>query len=149
TRLNIPEWTVSELSAALKRTVEDAFGYGRGRGEISGFRGPHSSGPRYFALKDEGEKIDAVVWRTALARMRIKPEEGLEVLVTGRLTTYPGKSTYQIVIETLEPAGIGALMALVEERKKKLAAEGLFDEARKQLVPFLRELIGVTPRSIA
>src|SRR5258708_4245351 len=143
TRLNIPEWTVSELSAALKRTVEDAFGYVRVRGEISGFRGPHSSGHCYFALKDEGAKIDAVVWRSALARMRIKPEEGLEVLVTGRLTTYPGKSTYQIVIETLEPAGIGALMALVEERKKKLAAEGLFDAARKQLLPFLPEVIGV------
>src|SRR2546429_183045 len=143
TRLNIPEWTVSELSAALKRTVEDAFGYVRVRGEISGFRGPHSSGHCYFALKDEGAKIDAVVWRSALARMRIKPEEGLEVLVTGRLTTYPGKSTYQIVIETLAPAGIGALMALVEERKKKLAAEGLFEEARKQLLPFLPQRIGV------
>src|SRR5260221_3129941 len=142
-RLNIPEWTVSELSAALKRTVEDAFGYVRVRGEISGFRGPHSSGHCYFALKDEGAKIDAVVWRSALARMRIKPEEGLEVLVTGRLTTYPGKSTYQIVIEAIEPAGIGALMALVEERKKKLAAEGLFDEARKQLLPWLPEVIGI------
>src|SRR5258705_6469092 len=136
-RLNVPEWTVSELSAALKRTVEDAFGYVRVRGEISGFRGPHSSGHCYFALKDEGAKIDAVVWRSALARMRIKPEEGLEVLVTGRLTTYPGKSTYQIVIETLEPAGIGALMGLVEERKKKLAAEGLVDAARKQLLAVL------------
>src|SRR5207248_4168151 len=143
TRLNIPEWTVSELSAALKKTVEDAFGYVRVRGEISGFRGPHSSGHCYFALKDEGAKIDAVIWRSALARMRIKPEEGLEVLVTGRLTTYPGKSTYQIVIETLAPAGIGALMALVEERKKKLAAEGLFEAARKQLLPFLPERIGV------
>jgi exodeoxyribonuclease VII large subunit len=142
-RLNIPEWTVSELSAALKKTVEDAFGYVRVRGEISGFRGQHASGHCYFALKDEGAKIDAVIWRSALARMRIKPEEGLEVLVTGRLTTYPGKSTYQIVIETLEPAGIGALMALVEERKKKLAAEGLFDEARKQLLPFLPGCIGV------
>src|SRR5437667_400420 len=143
TRLNIPEWTVSELSAALKKTVEDAFGYVRVRGEISGFRGPHSSGHCYFALKDEGAKIEAVIWRSALARMRIKPEEGLEVLVTGRLTTYPGKSTYQIVIETLAPAGIGALMALVEERKKKLAAEGLFEAARKQLLPFLPERIGV------
>jgi exodeoxyribonuclease VII large subunit len=143
TRLNVPEWTVSELSAALKRTVEDAFGYVRVRGEISGFRGPHSSGHCYFALKDEGAKIDAVIWRSALARMRIKPEEGLEVRVTGRLTTYPSKSTYQIVIETLEPAGIGALMALVEERKKKLAAEGLFEAARKQLLPFLPERIGV------
>src|SRR5438105_10476556 len=143
TRLNIPEWTISELSAALKKTVEDAFGYVRVRGESSGFRGAHSSGHCYFALKDEGAKIDAVIWRSALARMRIKPEEGLEVLVTGRLTTYPGKSTYQIVIETLAPAGIGALMALVEERKKKLAAEGLFEPARKQLLPFLPDVIGV------
>src|SRR5262247_1275535 len=142
-RLNVPEWTVSELSAALKKTVEDAFGYVRVRGEISGYRGPQASGHCYFALKDEGAKIEAVIWRTAFARMRLKPEEGLEVFVTGRLTTYPGKSTYQIVIETLEPAGIGALMALVEERKKKLAAEGLFDAARKQLLPFLPRVIGV------
>src|SRR6476660_8780382 len=142
-RLNIPEWTVSELSAALKKTVEDAFGYVRVRGEISGYRGPHSSGHCYFALKDSGAKIEAVIWKTAFGRMRLKPEEGLEVFVTGRLTTYPGKSTYQIVIETLEPAGLGALMALVEERKKRLAAEGLFDAARKQLLPFLPELIGV------
>ena len=142
-RLNIPEWTVSELSAALKKTVEDAFGYVRVRGEISGYRGPHSSGHCYFALKDENAKIEAVIWRSAFGRMRLKPEEGLEVFVTGRLTTYPGQSKYRIVIETLEPAGLGALMALVEERKKRLAAEGLFDAARKQLLPFLPELIGV------
>jgi exodeoxyribonuclease VII large subunit len=142
-RLNVPEWTVSELSAALKKTVEDAFGYVRVRGEISGYRGPHSSGHCYFALKDEGAKIEAVVWKGVYGRMRIKPEEGLEVIATGRLTTYPGQSKYQIVVETLEPAGLGALMALVEERKKKLAAEGLFDAARKQLLPFLPEVIGV------
>src|SRR4030081_1198893 len=142
-RLNIREWTVSELSAALRKTVEDAFGHVRVRGEISGYRGPHSSGHCYFALKDENAKIEAVIWRTAYGRMRIKPEEGLEVFVTGRLTTYPGQSKYQIVVETLEPAGIGALMALVEERKKKLAAEGLFDPARKQLLPVLPDVIGV------
>src|SRR5712691_5474816 len=142
-RLNIQEWTVSELSAALKKTVEDAFGYIRVRGEISGYRGPHSSGHCYFALKDEGAKIEAVVWKTAFARLRIKPEEGLEVVVAGRLTTYPGQSKYQIVVETLEPAGVGALMALMEERKKRLAAEGLFDPARKQLLPFLPQAIGV------
>jgi exodeoxyribonuclease VII large subunit len=142
-RANAPEWTVSELSAALKKTVEDTYGYVRVRGEISGYRGPHSSGHCYFSLKDEGAKIEAVIWRTAFARLRIKPEEGLEVLVTGRLTTYPGQSKYQIVIETLAPAGLGALMALLEERKKKLAAEGLFDAARKQLLPFLPEVIGV------
>jgi len=143
TRLNIREWTVSELSAALRRTVEDAFAYVRVRGEIFGFSGPHSSGHCYFALKDADAKIEAVIWKSAFARMRIKPEEGLEVVVTGRLTTYPGKSTYQIVIETLAPAGVGALMALLEQRKKQLAAEGLFADSRKQLLPFLPERIGV------
>src|SRR5438132_8821146 len=142
-RVNIPEWTVSELSAALKKTVEDSYGFVRVRGEITGYRGPHSSGHNYFALKDEGAKIDAVIWKGAYGRIRFKPEEGLEVIATGRLTTYPGRSTYQLVIEQLEPAGIGALMALVEERKRKLAAEGLFDEARKQLLPFLPTVIGV------
>ena len=140
---NTPELTVSELSSALKKTVEDTFGYVRVRGEISGFRGPHSSGHCYFALKDESAKIEAVVWKFAHARMRFKPQEGLEVIATGKLTTYPDSSKYQIVIDSLEPAGIGALMALMEERKKKLAAEGLFDEARKQLLPWLPEVIGV------
>src|SRR6187549_3188476 len=140
---NAPEFTVTELSSALKRTVEDAYGHVRVRGEISGFRGAHSSGHCYFALKDEGAKIEAVIWKFAHARMRFKPQEGLEVIATGKLTTYPGSSKYQIVIEALEPAGIGALMALMEERKKKLAAEGLFDEARKQLLPWLPEVIGV------
>jgi exodeoxyribonuclease VII large subunit len=112
-------------------------------GEISGFRGPHSSGHCYFALKDDSAKIEAVIWKTAHARMRFKPQEGLEVIATGRLTTYPGSSKYQIVIEALEPAGVGALMALMEERKRKLSAEGLFDEARKQLLPWLPEVIGV------
>ena len=143
TRANVPEWSVSELSAALKRTVEDEFGHVRVRGEISGYRGPHSSGHSYFALKDESARIDAVIWKGVAGRMRFKPEEGMEVIATGRLTTYPGRSNYQIVIESLEPAGVGALMALLEERKKKLAAEGLFDEARKQLIPYLPEVIGV------
>jgi exodeoxyribonuclease VII large subunit len=142
-RVNIPEWTVSELAAALRKTVEDSYGFVRVRGEVTGYRGPHSSGHVYFALKDENAKIDAVIWRTAFARIRHKPEEGLEVIATGRLTTYPNRSSYQIVIESLEPAGVGALMALLEERKKKLAAEGLFDEARKQLLPYLPGVIGV------
>ena len=129
--------------SALKRTVEDAYGHVRVRGEISGFRGPHSSGHCYFALKDESAKIEAVIWKGAHGRMRFKPQEGLEVIATGKLTTYPGSSKYQIVIEALEPAGVGALMALMEERKRKLAAEGLFDEARKQLLPWLPEVIGV------
>src|SRR5262249_40683942 len=128
---------------ALKRTVEDAYGRVRVRGEISGFRGPHSSGHCYFALKDENAKIDAVIWKFNHARMRFKPQEGLEVIATGKLTTFPGKSSYQIVIDALEPAGVGALMALLEERKKKLAAEGLFAEQRKQLLPWLPEVIGV------
>src|ERR1700749_919883 len=142
-RVNIPEWSVSELSAALNRTVEDAYGFVRVRGEISGYRGPHSSGLFCFSLKDEGARIDAVIWKGVFGRIRFKPEEGLEVIATGRLTTYPGKSSYQIVIDRLEPAGLGALMALLEERKKKIAAEGLFDEARKQLLPWLPEVIGV------
>ncbi|MET4804529.1 exodeoxyribonuclease VII large subunit [Bradyrhizobium sp. LB11.1] len=140
---NAPEFTVSELSQSLKRTVEDTYGHVRVRGEISGFRGAHSSGHCYFALKDESAKIEAVIWKGVHGRMRFKPQEGLEVIATGKLTTYPGSSKYQIVIEALEPAGIGALMALMEERKKKLAAEGLFDEARKQLLPWLPEVIGV------
>src|SRR5437870_3784962 len=141
--INAPEFTVSELSSALKRTVEDAYGHVRVRGEISGFRGPHSSGHCYFALKDESAKIEAVIWKFAHARMRFKPQEGLEVIATGRLTTYPGSSKYQIVIEALEPAGVGALMALLEERKRKLAAEGLFNAERKQLLPWLPAVIGV------
>jgi exodeoxyribonuclease VII large subunit len=140
---NQTEYTVSELSSALKRTVENAYGHVRVRGEISGFRGAHSSGHCYFALKDESAKIEAVIWKTAYGRMRFKPQEGLEVIATGKLTTYPGSSKYQIVIEAIEPAGIGALMALMEERKRKLSAEGLFDEARKQLLPWLPEVIGV------
>ncbi|MGE0287240.1 MAG: exodeoxyribonuclease VII large subunit [Bradyrhizobium sp.] len=140
---NVHEFTVSELSSSLKRTVEDTYGHVRVRGEISGFRGPHSSGHCYFALKDDSAKIEAVIWKFAHARMRFKPQEGLEVIATGKLTTYPGSSKYQIVIEQLEPAGVGALMALLEERKKKLAAEGLFDERRKQLLPWLPEVIGV------
>ena len=142
-RLNLPELTVSELSTALKRTVEDTYGYVRVRGEISGFKGPHSSGHVYFALKDESAKIDAVIWKGVFGRMRLRPEEGLEVIVTGKLTTYPSRSSYQIIVETLEPSGLGALMALLEQRKQKLAAEGLFDEARKQLLPFLPTVIGV------
>ena len=140
---NVAEFSVSELSFALKRTVEEGFSHVRVRGEISGFRGAHSSGHAYFALKDDGAKIDAVVWRGVFGKLRFKPEEGMEVIATGRLTTYPNSSKYQIVIEALEPAGIGALMALLEERKKKFAAEGLFDQSRKRPLPFLPHVIGV------
>lgn len=140
---NLPEISVSELSQSLKRAVEEAFPYVRLRGEISGYRGPHSSGHVYFSLKDDSAKIDAIIWKGAFARMRFKPEEGMEVIATGKVTTYPGKSSYQIVIDALEPAGVGALMALLEERRKKLAAEGLFDEARKKPLPYLPRVIGV------
>jgi exodeoxyribonuclease VII large subunit len=140
---NAPEWSVSELSGALKRTVEDAFGYVRVRGEISGYRGPVASGHAYFALKDEGAKIDAVIWKGNLGRLKQRPEEGMEVIAHGRLTTFPGKSSYQIIIDRLEPAGLGALMALLEERRRKFAAEGLFDETRKRALPFLPRVIGV------
>src|SRR5690606_39462962 len=97
-----------------------AFGRVRVRGEIAGYRGPHSSGDAYFSLKDDKAKIGAVVWRTTMQRLKFRPEEGMEVIATGRLTTYPGKSSYQIVIDNLEPAGAGALMALLEERKKQI-----------------------------
>jgi exodeoxyribonuclease VII large subunit len=141
-RLNLPELTVSELSAALKRTIEDAYGYVRVRGEL-GKVSYHSNGHVYFDLKDERACIAGVIWRSATPRIKLKLEAGLEVVITGRLTTYPGRSQYQIVVETLEPAGLGALMALLEERKRRLTAEGLFDEARKQLLPYLPTVIGV------
>jgi exodeoxyribonuclease VII large subunit len=141
-RLNIVELTVSELSAALRRTLEDAHGYVRVRGEL-GKVSYHSNGHVYFDLKDDRACIAAVVWRSTAQRFKLKLDAGLEVVVTGRITTYPNRSQYQIIVDTLEPAGLGALMALVEERKRKLAAEGLFDAARKQLLPFLPNVIGV------
>ena len=140
---NQPEWSVGELAAALKRTLEDAFGHVRLRGEISGYRGPHGSGHAYFSLKDGQARIDAVVWKGVFGRLRQKPQEGLEVVATGRITTYPGKSSYQIVVESLEPAGIGAWMALLEERKRALAAEGLFAPEHKRPIPFLPRSVGV------
>ncbi|EKF20600.1 exodeoxyribonuclease VII large subunit [Nitratireductor pacificus] len=140
---NVAEFSVSELSGALKRTVEDAFGHVRVRGEISGYRGPHSSGHAYFALKDDRARLEAVIWRGVFSKLKFLPQEGLEVVATGKLTTYPGSSKYQIVIESIEPAGAGALMALLEERKKKLAAEGLFEDARKRPLPFMPRVIGV------
>ena len=142
-KANIGEYSVSEISNALKRTLEDTFGHVRVRGEISGFRGPHASGHCYFSIKDEGAKLDAVIWRGSFGRLRAKMQEGLEVIATGKITSYPMKSNYQIVIENIEPAGVGALMALLEERRKRLAAEGLFDAARKKPIPYLPKLIGV------
>jgi exodeoxyribonuclease VII large subunit len=140
---NTPEWSVSDLSGALKRTLEDAFGFVRVRGEISGYRGPVGSGHVYFSLKDANAKIDAVIWKGVFGRLKTRPQEGLEVIATGKITTFAGKSSYQIIIDSIEPAGIGALMALLEERRKRLAAEGLFAEERKQLIPYLPRVIGV------
>lgn len=139
---NIPEYTVSELSGALKRTVESAYTHVRVRGEISGFK-QAASGHLYMDLKDEGAVLNAVCWRGVAGRLRFAPEDGLEVVATGKLSIYAQRSNYQLVIESMEPAGAGALMALLEERRKKLTAEGLFDPARKQPVPFLPDVIGV------
>src|SRR5271168_5260645 len=140
---NATEISVTDLSSALRRTLEDRFAYVRVRGEISGYRGPHSSSHVYFCLKDAGARLDAVIWRTTFLRMRIKPEEGLEVVATGKITTFANKSSYQLVVESIAPAGVGALMALLEARRRKLAAEGLFDPARKRLLPYLPRVIGV------
>jgi exodeoxyribonuclease VII large subunit len=139
---NAPPLSVSELSSILKRTVEDRFGHVKLRGEISGFKRP-ASGHLYLALKDDNAVIDGVMWKGNAGRLAFRPEDGIEVIVTGKLTTYPGRSKYQIVIERMELAGEGALMALLERLKKTLAGEGLFDAARKVPLPFLPRVIGV------
>jgi exodeoxyribonuclease VII large subunit len=139
---NAPAQSVSELSAALKRTVEDRFGHVRVRGEISGFK-RHASGHCYFTMKDERACMDAVIWKGCAAMLRFRPEDGIEVVATGKLTTYPGRSKYQIVVDRLELAGQGALMALLDRRRRALAAEGLFDAERKKRLPFLPRTIGV------
>ncbi len=139
---NVAEFTVSELSFALKKTLEDRFGYVRVRAELGRVSRP-ASGHVYLDLKDEKSVLAAVIWKGTAARLKIRPEQGLEVVVSGRITTYPGQSKYQLIVETMEPAGVGALMALLEERKKKLAAEGLFDESRKQELPYLPRVVGV------
>ncbi|MTJ79797.1 MAG: exodeoxyribonuclease VII large subunit [Telmatospirillum sp.] len=139
---NTPEYSVSEISQALKRTVEQTYDNVRVRGEISGFK-RHSSGHLYFALKDADAVLDAVCWRGSVPRLAIQPQDGMEVIATGRLTTFPGRSKYQMVIERLELAGQGALLKLLEDRKRKLAAEGLFEASRKRPIPFLPDVIGV------
>ena len=139
---NTPEFSVSEIAQALKRTVEDRFSHVRVRGEISGLK-VAASGHVYLCLKDEGAVLDGVMWKGPANALRFRPEDGLEVIATGKLTTYPGRSKYQIVIERMEPAGAGALMALLEQRKAKLAAEGLFAAERKRALPFLPSVIGV------
>ena len=139
---NSPPLSVSELSGALKRTVEAAFGLVRVRGEISGWK-RHSSGHCYFTLKDEAAAIDAVIWKGQAGSLAFRPEDGAEVIATGKLTTYPGRSKYQVVVSRMELAGEGALMALLDKRRRVLAAEGLFDEANKRRLPFLPRVIGV------
>ncbi|WP_374763243.1 exodeoxyribonuclease VII large subunit [Yunchengibacter salinarum] len=139
---NTPEYSVSELSGALKATVESSFGRVRVRAELSGVKRA-ASGHLYVTLKDDKAVMDGVCWRGVASRLRFQPEDGLEVVCTGKLTTYAPRSKYQMVIERMEPAGAGALMALLEERKKKLAAEGLFAAERKRPVPYMPRLIGV------
>src|SRR5216684_1279272 len=139
---NLPEYTVSELSLALKRSIEDGFNQVRVRGEISGFK-RHGSGHCYFALKDADAVLDAVCWRMTAIRLGLKPEDGMEVVCSGRLTTYPGRSKYQLVVDTVELAGKGALLRLLEERRLRLAAEGIFAAERKKKLPFLPEVIGI------
>lgn len=139
---NAPEFSVSEISGAIKRTLEDAYGYVRVRGEVSRPRTP-SSGHVYLTLKDDKAVLDGVIWRGMAARLSVRPEEGLEVIATGRITTFAGQSKYQLVIEQLELAGEGALLKLLEERKRRLAAEGLFAAERKRALPYLPASIGV------
>jgi len=139
---NAAAFTVTELSASLKRVVEDSFGYVRVKGEISQPK-VAASGHCYLRLKDENACIDGIIWRGAMSKLGIRPEEGMEVIASGKLTTYPGRSSYQIIIESMELAGAGALLKLLEDRRKKLAAEGLFDEARKKPLPYLPDVIGV------
>lgn len=140
--LNAPIFSVSEVSGHLKRVVEDSFSFVRVRGEISGFKRA-ASGHLYFRLKDDSAVLDGVCWRATAGRLGIEPEDGLEIIATGRLTTYPGRSNYQIVVESMEIAGEGALLKLLEDRRKKLAGEGLFDENEKQDIPMLPNVIGV------
>ncbi|WP_417666528.1 exodeoxyribonuclease VII large subunit [Roseibium sp.] len=139
---NVAEFSVSEISFSIKKTMEDTFGYVRVRGELGRISRP-GSGHIYLDLKDDRAVLNGVIWRGVASKLKIQPEQGLEVIATGKITTFPGQSKYQMVIDSLEPAGAGALMALLEERKRKLAAEGLFAEERKQLLPSLPRVIGV------
>jgi exodeoxyribonuclease VII large subunit len=137
-----PVVSVSELSGDVKRTVEDKFAYVRVRGEVSGFKRA-ASGHLYMALKDADAVIDAVCWKGVAGKLEVQPEDGLEVIATGRVTTYAARSKYQLIIDRVEVAGEGALLRMIEERRKRLAAEGLFDADRKRGIPFLPEVIGV------
>ena len=139
---NSPEYTVSELSGAVKRVIEGEFGLVRVRGEIGRVSRP-ASGHMYFDLKDDRSVIAAISWKGQVAKMQVRPEEGMEVIATGRMTTFPGQSKYQLIVDDVAPAGAGALMAMLEKRKAALAAEGLFDPARKKPIPYLPGVIGV------
>ncbi len=139
---NAKPYSVSELAFALKRTLEDAYGFVRVRAELSKVT-RHASGHCYLTLKDERASIDGVVWKGQVRGLQCQPEQGLEVIVTGRITTYPASSKYQIVIETMEPAGVGALLAQLERLKARLHEEGLFDAARKRRLPTMPAVIGV------
>src|SRR5579863_7879076 len=139
---NAKAYSVSELAFALKRTIESAYGFVRLRGELSKVTF-HGNGHIYLDLKDDRASIAGVVWRTQAASLAIRPETGLEVIVTGRVTTYPGRSQYQIIIETMEPAGMGALLVQLERLKARLAAEGLFAAERKAPLPAMPRVIGV------
>lgn len=139
---NTHEYTVSGFAFALKATVEETYGRVRIRGEISGFTRA-ASGHLYMSLKDEKAVLDAVCWRGVASGLRVQPQDGLEVVVTGKVSTYPARSRYQIIVDAMEPAGVGALMALLEARRVKLAGEGLFDDARKQPLPFIPGIIGI------
>jgi len=139
---NLVPYTVGELARAVKRTIEDGYGMVRVRGELLRVK-RHASGHIYLCLKDAEAVLEAVVWRSTAQRLAVKPEDGMDVICTGRLTTYAAKSTYQLVIDSIELAGEGALLKLIEERRKKLAAEGLFAAERKRKLPALPELIGV------
>ncbi|HCL49001.1 MAG TPA: exodeoxyribonuclease VII large subunit, partial [Rhodobiaceae bacterium] len=139
---NLVELTVSELSGQVKRLVEDSFGRVRVRGELGRVSRP-ASGHVYFDVKDDKAVLSGVMWKGTAQKLTMQPEQGLEVIVTGKLTTFAGQSRYQMIVEAMEPAGEGALMALLEARKRQLAAEGLFDEAHKQALPYLPETIGV------
>src|SRR5258706_15413476 len=139
---NAQAYSVSELAFALKRTIEDAYGFVRLRGELSKVTF-HSNGHVYLTLKDERASLDGVVWKTQVRSLNIRPEQGIEVIVTGKVTTYPAGSRYQIVIETMKPAGVGALLAQLERLKAKLAAEGLFAAERKQPIPAMPAVVSV------
>ena len=139
---NLPEFSVSEISVAVKRTLEGAFGRVRVRGEITELK-RYPSGHIYFSLKDEGGKIAAVVWKSAVSRLGLAPESGVEVIATGKVSAYGDRSSYQLIVDRLEFAGAGALLARIEALKAKLAAEGLFDAERRRRLPLLPEVIGV------